>query len=232
MRKSLSLGLILALFAVVGWAFMAEASSSVETQFELAQKFMERAGLVGTAPTEEPAAEEPPAEEPPAEEPAPTEGTAEDPAAEPTEDPAAPTEEVEDVMPAEIAEMVAERHAFIGWAKMNGLPASRNIQNQELWGTVWGSVKEQVAAGATVQDAVAAAQAALDETQLGTLDSLKGTPPGQLSKAAKETATEETASAASAGTGKGTGKGKGESKGESKGEGKGNGGGKGGGKNK
>jgi hypothetical protein len=184
---------------------MAEASSSVETQFELAQKFMERAGLVGTAPTE---------------------GAAEEPAAEPAEDPAAATEEVEDAMPAEIAEMVAERHAFIGWAKMNGLPASRNIQNQELWGTVWGSVKEQVAAGATVQDAVAAAQAALDETQLGTLDSLKGTPPGQLSKA----------SAASAGTGKGTGKGKGESKGEGKGngggKGEGKGGGNGGGKNK
>lgn len=191
-----------------------ELQQSVETQFGLAQKFMERAGLVGTT------AEEPPAEEPPAEEPA----LEEEPAVE---------EEVEETMPPEIAAKVAERHAFIGWAKMNGLPASRNIQEQELWGAVWSSVQEQVATGVTVQEAMAAAQAGLTEEQAAELEDLKGTPPGKLEKAKKGTATEETVSVASTETGKGKGKseGKGEGKGGGK-DGKDGKDGKGGGKDK
>lgn len=205
MKRMLVSGLILSLLMIAGSAFAEATGSSVETQFNLAQKFMERAGLVGTAPADEPA----PAEEP---------------AAEPAEDPAAAEESVEETMPQEIAAMVAERHAFIGWAKMNGLPASRNIQNQELWGTIWGSVKEQVAAGVTVQEAMAAVQAGLTEEQLGTLESLKETPPGKLEKAKKgSSGEEEVSSAASAGTGKGKGKGEGKGSGGGKGEGKGEG---------
>lgn len=213
MKKGLVLGLIIALFAIAGCAFAAEASSSVETQFDLAQKFMERAGLVGTAPAEEPAVEEPPAEEPPAEEP---------PAEEPTEEPVVEEEEeeVEETMPAEIAEKVAERHAFIGWAKMNGLPASRQIQEQDLWGAVWSGVMEQVATGVTVQEAMAAVQAGFTEDQLGTLETLKGTPPGQLKKSEAAATTEETVGTASTETGKGKSEGKGQGKGEGKGGGK------------
>ena len=36
---------------------------------------------------------------------------------------------------------------------MNGLPASRNIQNQETWKGVWTEVQAAVATGTTVQDA-------------------------------------------------------------------------------
>lgn len=220
MNKGVVFGLILAFVMVAGCAFAEGPGTAAETQFELAQKFMERAGLVGTAPAEEPAVEEP----------APTEEPAAEPAEEPTQDPAVEEETVEETMPPEIAAKVAERHAFIGWAKMNGLPASRNIQEQELWGSVWSSVQAQVATGSTVQEAMASAQAALTEEQLAGLESLKGTPPGHLQKAAKG-ATEETA-ASTASTETGKGKGKGEGKGEGKGGGKDGKDGKGGGKGK
>ncbi len=209
-RKGWVFGLIFAFLLVAGCAFAEGPGTAVETQFELAQKFMERAGLTGTAPAEEPAAEEP--------------APAEEPAVEPAE------EEVEETMPPEIAAKVAERHAFIGWAKMNGLPASRNIQEQELWGSVWSSVQAQVSTGATVQEAMAAVQAGMTEEQLAGLEKLKETPPGQLQKASKGTAEAGAASTASTETGKG--KGKGEGKGEGKGGGKDGKDGKGGGKNK
>ncbi len=209
-RKGWVFGLVFAFVLVAGCAFAEGPGTAVETQFELAQKFMERAGLTGTAPAEEAAAEEP--------------APAEEPAAEPAE------EEVGETMPPEIAAKVAERHAFIGWAKMNGLPASRNIQEQELWGSVWSSVQAQVSAGVTVQEAMAAVQAEMTEEQLAGLEKLKDTPPGQLQKAAKGTAEAGAASTASTETGKG--KGKGEGKGEGKGGGKDGKDGKGGGRNK
>ncbi|MFA0887782.1 MAG: hypothetical protein ACC613_01655 [Synergistales bacterium] len=202
MKQATICGLIIAFVLAAGCAFAASSGVGAETQFELAQKFMERAGLTGT-PAEEPVTEEPVVEEEVEE------------------------EEVEETMPPEIAAMVAERHAFIGWAKMNGLPASRNIQNQETWGAVWGSVQTQVATGVTVQEAIAAAQAAMTEEDLAALETLKETPPGQLRKSA---ATEETVSTASTETGKG--KGKSEGKGEGKGGGKDGKDGKGGGKDK
>jgi len=209
-RKGWVFGLVFAFVLVAGCAFAEGPGTAVETQFELAQKFMERAGLTGTAPAEEPAAEEP--------------APAEEPAVEPAE------EEVDETMPPEIAAKVAERHAFIGWAKMNGLPASRNIQEQELWGSVWSGVQAQVSAGVTVQEAMAAVQAEMTEEQLAGLEKLKDTPPGQLQKAAKGTAEAGAASTASTETGKG--KGKGEGKGEGKGGGKDGKDGKGGGRNK
>ncbi len=209
-RKGWVFGLVFAFVLVAGCAFAEGPGTAVETQFELAQKFMERAGLTGTAPAEEPAAEEP--------------APAEEPAVEPAE------EEVDETMPPEIAAKVAERHAFIGWAKMNGLPASRNVQEQELWGSVWSSVQAQVSAGVTVQEAMAAVQAEMTEEQLAGLEKLKDTPPGQLQKAAKGTAEAGAASTASTETGKG--KGKGEGKGEGKGGGKDGKDGKGGGRNK
>ncbi|NLI95336.1 MAG: hypothetical protein GX436_01255 [Synergistaceae bacterium] len=209
-RKGWVFGLVFAFVLVAGCAFAEGPGTAVETQFELAQKFMERAGLTGTAPAEEAAAEEP--------------APAEEPAVEPAE------EEVGETMPPEIAAKVAERHAFIGWAKMNGLPASRNIQEQELWGSVWSGVQAQVSAGVTVQEAMAAVQAEMTEEQLAGLEKLKETPPGQLQKAAKGTAEAGAASTASTETGKG--KGKGEGKGEGKGGGKDGKDGKGGGRNK
>lgn len=224
-RKGWVFGLVFAFVLVAGCAFAEGPGTAVETQFELAQKFMERAGLTGTAPAEEPAAEEPAAEEPAAGEPVAEEpAPAEEPAVEPAE------EEVDETMPPEIAAKVAERHAFIGWARMNGLPASRNIQEQELWGSVWSGVQAQVSAGVTVQEAMAAVQAEMTEEQLAGLEKLKDTPPGQLQKAAKGTAEAGAASTASTETGKG--KGKGEGKGEGKGGGKDGKDGKGGGRNK
>lgn len=210
-----------------------ELQRSVETQFGLSQKFMERAGLVGTT-AEEPPAEEPPTEEPaleeepPAEEPPTEEPLTEEPALE--EEPPALEEEVEETMPPEIAAMVAERHAFIGWAKMNDLPASRKIQEQAVWGAVWSSVQAQVATGTTVQEAMAAAQTGLTEEQTAELETLKGTPPGQLDKVQASTKAgpkSETAATASS-------KGKSGEAGKSEGKGSGKDGkdGKGGGKGK
>ena len=55
MKRTWILGLIVAFLMVSGCAFADELANNVETQFGLAQKFMEKAGLVGEAVVEPPA---------------------------------------------------------------------------------------------------------------------------------------------------------------------------------
>ena len=227
-QRALILALVAAFLLAAGCAFADETTEgtdprNIEVQLELAQKMLERAGLAGTVAEDPGTGEEQPGEEP----------------AEETPEEEATEEEVEETMPREIAAQVAERHAFIAWSRMNGLPASRNLQNQETWQEVWAEVLAATATGTSVQDALAAANANVDPADL---EALTSTPPGQLekTKAKNENANgtaakgvDKSSSGKSAENGDKGGSGKGEGKGKGKGEGKGKGkGGNGGGKNK
>jgi hypothetical protein len=160
-RKMIAVLVVFGLFLYggAGPAFAAETvdglPQSVVSQWGVA----ELAFSLATAAQEDPAGEEDPAGgEDPAGEEDPAGG--EDPAGE--ED---PTEEIGDgdledseMDPAKAMEL-AERHAFIGMAHLLGIPASRNIQNDQAWTDIWNGVLEQVATGeVTLSEALASVE--------------------------------------------------------------------------